>query len=76
MTVNGQQEPIVMLGNPNTPTVDIVHNLLYVLGADQAAEQEFLLQIDLSNPVFGASPTGGVDGKTFWNPATTAILLP
>lgn len=75
-TGNGQPASLIMLGNPNTPTIDIVHDRLYVLALDQSAGIEYLLRLDLSNPVFGGSPTGGLDGQTFWNPNSTVTQLP
>jgi hypothetical protein len=36
----------------------------------------YLIRADLSQPVLGGSPTGGVNGTTFWNPTEQAILMP
>ncbi len=61
-----------MDGDPNSATIDPAHNFFYALG-NQAC---FLIRVDVSSPVFGASPTGGVDGTTFWNPPTVYVPLP
>ena len=64
-----------MGGDPNSASIDPGHNLFYASAADINGN-EYLVQVDLSKPVLGASPTGGVDGKTFWTPTGTAIPLP
>jgi len=64
-----------MGGDPNSASIDPAHNLFYATAADEGGG-EYLVQVDLSKPVLGASPTGGVDGKSFWTPAGTAIPLP
>jgi hypothetical protein len=61
-----------MDGDPNSATMDPTHNFFYALG-NQAT---YLIQVDVSNPVFGASPTGGADTMTFWNPPTVYVPLP
>jgi hypothetical protein len=63
---------IGMDGDPNSATIDPAHNYFFALG-NQAT---FLIRVDVSNLVFGASPTGGVDGTTFWHPPTVYVPLP
>ena len=63
---------IGMDGDPNSATIDPAHNYFYALG-NQAT---YLIRVDVSNPVFGASPTGGADSMTFWNPPTVYVPLP
>ncbi len=63
---------IGMDGDPNSATIDPAHNFFYALGNQGA----YLIRVDVSNPVFGASPTGGVNGTTFWNPPTVYVPLP
>ena len=59
--------------DPHSIAIDPARNLLY--STAHSGNSEFLVQVDLSKPVLGASPTGGVDGTTFWNPTGTAIPL-
>jgi hypothetical protein len=83
--VGGVASPLGAIDSPSSLTVDPNRNFAYVLADDWlfyhlwtpgSTLPLFLVRIDLSEPVFGASPTGGVDGKTFWTPSATAIPLP
>jgi hypothetical protein len=83
--VDGVPTQLGVVDDPGSLAIDPVRNLAYMLadtdpafhpwdpGADTPL---FLIRVDLSRPVFGASPTGGVDGKTFWDPASAAIPMP
>jgi hypothetical protein len=83
--VDGKPTQLGVVDNPSSLAIDPVRNLGYML-ADTvpaahpwmpgAATPLFLVRVALSNPVFGASPTGGVDHHTFWNPASAAIPMP
>ena len=83
--VNGTPTQLGAFDYPSSLAVDPARNLAYML-ADTNPNPHiwtpgdptplFLVREDLSNPVFGASPTGGVDGKTFWNPTGAAIPMP
>ena len=70
---------------PGSLAIDPERNLAYMLADTNqtphpwdpgSATPLFLVRVDLSQPVFGASPTGGIDGNTFWNPASAAIPMP
>lgn len=84
-TVNNTATQLGMVGDPNSLSIDPKRNLMYALAdtdpffhswSPGSTAPLFLIQVDLSNPVLGASPTGGVDGKTFWTPTAAAIPLP
>jgi hypothetical protein len=84
-SVNGTQTQLGMVGDPNSLSVDPVHNFMYALAdatpyfhvwQPNSTTPLFLVRVDLSAPVVGASPTGGVDGHTFWTPNEQAIPLP
>ncbi len=84
-TVDKTATQLGMVGDPNSLSIDPKHNLMYALADTEpffhswdpgSTTPLFLIQVDLSSPVLGASPTGGVDGKTFWTPTATAIPLP
>ncbi len=84
-TVGKTATQLGMVGDPNSLSIDPKHNLMYALADTEpffhswdpgSTTPLFLIQLDLSSPVLGASPTGGVDGKTFWTPTATAIPLP
>jgi hypothetical protein len=83
--VNGIPTQLGILGDPNSLAVDPRNNFAYMLADTMpsfhpwqpgATTPLFLVRVDLSHPVIGSSPTGGVDGATFWNPASVAIRLP
>ena len=83
--VGGTKTPLGIISSPNSLTVDPLHNFAYMLGDDWLSYHTwtpnsgiplFLVRVDLSKPVFGASPTGGINGKTFWTPSAAAIPLP
>lgn len=74
-----------MVGDPNSLSIDPGHNFAYVLADTDPNFHEwspgstsplFLIRIDLSKPVAGANPNGGIDGKTTWTPASDAIPMP
>jgi len=74
-----------MIGDPNSLTADPAHNFMYAMADTNpsfhtwqpgATTPLFLIRVDLSSPVVGASPTGGIDGHTFWTPTEQAIPLP
>ncbi len=83
--VAGTLTQLGIVGDPDSLAIDPTHNLAYML-ADPGIEFHewpiglktplFLVREDLSSPVVGASATGGVDGKTFWKPASAAIAMP
>ncbi|MGO9057826.1 MAG: hypothetical protein ACLQU2_10650, partial [Candidatus Binataceae bacterium] len=84
-TVGGVKSPLGAVDSPSSLTVDPSRNFAYVLADDWIFYHRwtpgstlplFLVRLDLSKPVFGASPTGGIDGKTFWTPAAAVIPLP
>jgi hypothetical protein len=71
-------------GDPNSVTVDPVRNFAYMLADTQASYHSFvdgyrssyplfLVRIDLSQPVQGASPT---HATLRWTPAAAAIRMP
>lgn len=74
-----------IIGDPNSLSVDPIHNFAYML-ADTTTYYHpwtpgstlplFLIKVDLSAPVSGANPLGGVNGSTFWTPTSQAIRLP
>ena len=72
--ISGTPTDLGMGVNAHSIAIDEAHDLLYSTAT--ASNSEFLVQVDLSKPVLGASPTGGVDGKTFWTPVGAAIPLP
>jgi hypothetical protein len=63
---------VTMDGDPNSATIDPSTNFYYALGNDAS----YFIRVDVSSPVFGASPTGGADTMTFWNPPTVFVPLP
>jgi len=81
---NGATLQLEVLGMPPGIAIDQQRNLAYLLADARTDNRQqprnsiplYLLRIDLSKPVLGAGPTGGVDGKTFWHPASRAIRLP
>jgi hypothetical protein len=84
-SVGGVPTQLVVIDDPSPLAIDPERNLAFMLGDTNQTPHPwmpgsttplFLIREDLSQPVFGASPTGGVDGKTFWNPASAAIPLP
>jgi hypothetical protein len=83
--VSGTPTQIVAIDDPGSLAIDPQRNLAYMLADTNqtphlwnpgATTPLFLVRVDLSQPVFGASPTGGIDGNTFWNPASAAIPMP
>lgn len=83
--VNGTQTQLGIVGDPNSLTIDPAHDFGYMLADTEATFHDwaggstiplFLVRVDLSKPVLGGSPTGGVDGKTFWKPISQAIPMP
>lgn len=83
--ISGVITPLGAIDTPSSLTVDPKRNFAYVLAdgwlfyhrwTPGATLPLFLVRVDLSKPVFGASPTGGVDGKTFWTPSESIIPLP
>jgi hypothetical protein len=84
-SVNGTPTTLGILGDPNSLGVDPARNFAYML-ADTITRFHtwqpgsttplFLIRVDLSKPVIGANPTGGVNGSTKWTPASAAIRLP
>jgi hypothetical protein len=83
--VGGVQTPLGVIDSPTSLTIDPIHNFAYMLADDGLYYHTwtpgstlplFLVRVALSAPVFGASPTGGVNGKTFWTPVASAIPLP
>jgi len=83
--VTGTETQLGMIGDPNSLAVDSGHNFMYAEadtdpnfhGWDPGSTTPlFLIRVDLSAPVLGASPTGGPDGHTFWTPTEEAIPLP
>jgi len=83
--VGGTPTQLGVVDDPGSLAIDPQRNLAYMLADTDLAPHPwnpgagtplFLIRVDLSRPVFGASPTGGVDGKTFWNPASAAIPMP
>jgi hypothetical protein len=84
-TVGTTATQLGIVGDPNSLSVDPEHNFAYMLADTNTNFHEwsigstsplFLVRVDLSKPVPGASPNGGVDGKTMWTPASAAIPLP
>ena len=83
--VSGTPTQLGVVDDPGSLAIDPERNLAYMLADTDPAPHPwnpgtslplFLIRVDLSKPVFGASPTGGIDGNTFWNPASAAIHLP
>jgi len=83
--VGGVPTQLGVVDDPSSLAIDPARNLAYMLADTDPAPHPwtpgagtplFLIRVDLSRPVFGASPIGGVDGKTFWNPASAAIPMP
>lgn len=73
--VNGNT--ITLQGDPSSITADPVSNYAYAIGNDDNGDQ-FLVGVDLSQPILGASPTA-VDGNNQplrWTPTTQIIPLP
>lgn len=74
-----------IVGNPSSLTVDPLHNFAYMLADNGTFYHSwilgsqrplFLVRVDLAQPVFGAGPFGGIDGKTFWRPRIDVIRMP
>jgi hypothetical protein len=74
-----------IVGNPSSLTVDPLHNIAYMLADDGifyhrwipgSRRPLFLVRVDLANPILGAGPHGGVDGKTYWKPAIEMTRMP
>jgi hypothetical protein len=83
--VSGMPTQLVAIDDPGSLAIDPERDLAYMLADTNQTQHPwgpgsptplFLVRVDLSQPVFGASPTGGIDGKTFWNPTSAAILMP
>ena len=83
--VGGTATQLGIVGDPNSLSVDPAHNFAYMLADTTTSFHEwsigstaplFLVRVDLSKPVPGANPNGGVDGKTTWTPASAAIPMP
>jgi hypothetical protein len=83
--IKGAPAQLVIIDDPSSLAIDPLHNFLYMLAdANPKLHQWiigsptplFLVREDLSRPVFGASATGGINGKTFWLPSAAAIRLP
>ena len=64
------------MGDPNSLSIDPAHNFAYMLADTDPSFHEwsigstsplFLIRVDLSKPVPGANPNGGIDGKTTWD---------
>jgi hypothetical protein len=72
--IDGSPTALEIGADPHSIAIDPARNLLYATA--RSGNSEFLVQVDLSKPVLGASPTGGVDGSTFWTPTGAAIALP
>lgn len=79
--INGVATQLGILGDPNSLTIDAGHNFVYALSDTTASFHGwtpgsttplFLVRIDLSAPVFGASPTQ----VTQWTPSAQAIRMP
>jgi hypothetical protein len=84
-SVGGIDSPLGAIDTPSSLTIDPRRNFAYMLADDWlfyhlwtpgSTLPLFLVRVDLSKPVFGASPTGGIDGKTFWTPTAAVIPLP
>ena len=74
-----------IVGDPNSLSIDPAHNFAYMLADTDPSFHEwsigstsplFLVRVDLSKPVPGANPNGGIDGKTTWTPVSEAIPMP
>jgi hypothetical protein len=83
--VSGTPTQLVAIDDPGSLAIDPERNLAYMLADTNQMPHPwtpgsttplFLVRVDLSQPVFGASPTGGIDGNTFWNPSSAAIPMP
>jgi hypothetical protein len=83
--VSGRPTQLVAIDDPGSLAIDPERNFVYMLADTNPTVHPwdpgsttplFLVRVDLSQPVFGGSPTGGVDGITFWNPASAAIPMP
>ena len=84
-TVGTTATQLGIVGDPNSLSVDPEHNFAYMLADTNPSFHEwsigstsplFLVRVDLSKPVPGANPNGGVDGTTTWTPASAAIPMP
>jgi len=84
-TIGGTPTQLGIVGDPNSLSVDPGHNFAYMLADTNPDFHEwtigstlplFLVRVDLSAPVPGANPNGGVDGKTFWTPVSNLIPMP
>lgn len=82
--VNGVETQLGVRGDPNSVTVDPARNFAYLLADTQTNYHTFangfssnlplfLVRVDLSLPVKGASPT---HPTLKWNPAAAAIRMP
>jgi hypothetical protein len=74
-----------IVGDPNSLSIDPAHNFAYMLADTDPSFHEwsigstsplFLIRVDLSKPVPGANPNGGIDGKTTWTPVSETIPMP
>jgi hypothetical protein len=84
-SVDGIPTQLGIVGDPNSLSIDPAHNFAYML-ADTlpffhswqggTTTPLFLVRVDLSAPVSGASPVGGINGTTFWTPVSAAIPMP
>jgi len=81
----GSQVQLGVVDDPGSLAIDPERDLGYMLADTDPTPHPwnpgtslplFLVRVDLSHPVFGASPTGGIDGNTFWNPSSATIRLP
>jgi len=79
------QARAAIVGDPSSLTVDPQRNLAYMLADDDIIYHRwipgtkrplFLVRVDLSKPVYGAGPAGGIDHKTFWHPGVDVIRMP
>jgi hypothetical protein len=83
--VGAPHDLLSIVGNPSSLTVDPLHNFAYMLADNRTLYHPwtpgsqrplFLVRVDLAEPVFGAGPFGGIDGKTFWGPRIDVIRMP
>ena len=80
--INNTPTQLGIIGDPNSLTIDPARNSVYVLADTNTGFHQgfgsntplFLVRIDLSQPVFGASPTAA--GNLRWNPVTQTLRLP
>lgn len=81
--IGGTPTQLGILGDPNSLTIDPVHNLAYMLADTNpqfhgwlggTGTDLFLIRIDLSAPVFGA--TSANPSGPQWNPISAVIPMP